>query len=114
MIHVQNNISVRNHEYGSSYPKAIAPGPRQVSCNFALLAEDDAQTTALYAAAKQRAPISAMLQLGQKQLGLMGIFMPRMTPEIPAYDDSEPRLQWQFKNNLAQGTADDEIYIAFA
>lgn len=113
-IEVKNNINVRNQEYGSSYPLAIAPGPRQVISQFTLFAEDDTQTPALYAAAKQRDIISAMLQLGQAEQELMGIFLPNVTPEIPAYDDSETRLQWQFANNLAQGTADDEIYIAFA
>ncbi len=113
-VEIKNNIDLRNQEYGFSYPKAIAPGPRQVASQFTLLAQDDSQTSGLYAAAKQRQTVSAMLQLGQRQLELMGIFLPRMTPEIPNYDDSETRLQWQFKNNLAQGTADDEIYIAFA
>ena len=55
-----------------------------------------------------------MLQLGLQQGEIMGIFLPNVMPEIPEYDDSETRLQWQFKNNLAQGTANDEIYIAFA
>lgn len=113
-IELKNNINVRNQEYGSSYPRAIAPGPRQVVSQFTLLAQDDSQTSALYGAAKQRQLISAMLQLGQQQGELMGIFLSNMTPEIPNYDDSETRLQWEFKNNLAQGIADDEIYIAFA
>ena len=113
-IELKNNINVRNQEYGSSYPRAIAPGPRQVVSQFTLLVQDDSQTSALYAAAKQRQSISAMLQLGQQQGELMGIFLSNMTPEIPNYDDSETRLQWQFKNNLAQGVADDEIYLAFA
>jgi hypothetical protein len=55
-----------------------------------------------------------MLQLGQQQGQLMGIYMPNVTPEIPNYIDSDLRLVWDFNNNLAQGTADDEIYIAFA
>ncbi len=113
-VEVKNNIDVRNHEFGSSYPTAIAPGIRQVASSFTLLAQDDAQTTALYAAAKQRTLISAMLQLGGQQGQLMGIFLPSVTPEIPDYNDSETRLQWQFKNNLAQGTSNDEIYVAFA
>jgi hypothetical protein len=113
-LEVKNNLDVRNHEFGSSYPTAIAPGMRQVACNFTLLAEDDAQTTALYAAAKQRTSISAMLQLGRQQGQLMGLFLPAVTPEIPNYNDSETRLQWEFKNNLAQGTSNDEIYIGFA
>jgi hypothetical protein len=87
---------------------------RVVSSNFTLLAQDDAQTTALYAAAKQRHPISAMLQLGQQQGQLMGVFLPRITPEIPNYKDSETRLLWEFKHNRAQGSSDDEVSIAFA
>jgi hypothetical protein len=55
-----------------------------------------------------------MLQLGQQQGQLMGIYMPNVTPEMPDYVDSDLRLTWTFNNNLAQGTADDEIYIAFA
>ncbi|MBV8553389.1 MAG: hypothetical protein JOY54_18995 [Acidobacteriaceae bacterium] len=113
-IAVKNNLDVRNREYGSSYPLAIVPGQRQVVSEFTLFAQDDAQTKALYGAAKQRNPVPAMLQLGQQQGQLFGIFMPQIVPEIPNFDDSETRLQWQFKNNLAQGFANDEIYIAFA
>jgi len=113
-IALKNNIDLRSLEFGSSYPLAMTPGPRQVSSTFTVLAQDDAQTTALYAAAKNRILISAMLQLGQQQGQLMGIYLSAVTPEIPAYDDSTTRLQWQFKNNLAQGVNDDEIYVAFA
>jgi hypothetical protein len=113
-VEINNNIDVRNQEFGFSYPQAIAPGPRQVASNFTIFAQDDTQTKALYAAAKQRGLLSAMLQLGQQQGELMGIYMPLVTPEIPNFDDSETRLQWQFRNNLAQGTTDDEIFIAFA
>jgi hypothetical protein len=113
-IAVKNNIDVRNQEFGSSYPRAIAPGMRQAASTFTVFAQDDAQTTALYAAAKQRTSVQAMLQLGQQQGELMAVFMANVTPEIPNYEDSETRLQWTFKNNLAQGTAEDELFIAFA
>jgi hypothetical protein len=113
-IEVNNNIALRNMEYGSSYPRAIAPGERDVASTFTLFAQDDSQTEALYIAAKDRALVSAMLQLGQQNGQILGIFMPSVTPEIPAYIDSQTRLQWQFKNNLAQGTAENEISIAFA
>jgi hypothetical protein len=113
-IEVKNNINLRNREYGSSYPLAIAPGPRRAVCDFTLLAQDNPQTAALYAAGKNRQAITAMLQLGQRQRELMGIFMPKIMPEVPRYDDSETRLQWHFNNNLGQGIADDEIYVAFA
>lgn len=113
-VEVKNNLDVRNQEFGSSYPRAIAPGMRQVISTFALFAQDDEQTTALYAAAKQRVPVAAMLQLGQQTGQVMGLFMPGVMPEIPNFDDSQTRLQWSFKNNLAQGSAENEVYIAFA
>jgi len=113
-IEIKNNIVLRNAEFGSSYPTSIIPGEREVMSHFVLMAQDDAQTTSLYAAAKLRNPVSAMLQLGQQQGQLMGIMLPNVVPEIPSYHDSQPRLQWEFKNNRAQGTSDDEVFIAFA
>jgi len=113
-IEVKNNIVPRDREFGSSYPKAILAGRREVIADFNMFAQDDADTAALYAAAKSRTPTSAMLQLGQGVRQLMGIFLPAIVPEIPAYNDADARLEWEFKNNVAQGYADDEIYIAFA
>ncbi|MDQ2843304.1 MAG: hypothetical protein M3Y72_20155 [Acidobacteriota bacterium] len=113
-LQLKNNVETRGHEYGSSIPMSIAPGPREVLSRFSLLAQDDAQTVALYAASKQRQPIPAMLQMGQQQGQLAGIYMPQIVPEIPVFNDSETRLQWDFENNLAQGMSNDEIFIAFA
>jgi hypothetical protein len=114
MIEIKNNIAMRDREFGSSYPRAIAPGEREVASTFTLFAQDDPQTKALYVAAKDRAVVSAMLQLGQQTGQIMGVFMPSVMPEVPGYVDSQTRLQWEFKSNLAQGTAEDEITIAFA
>lgn len=113
-ITVNNNIEVRNREFGSSYPRAIAPGLRVVNSEFTLLAQDDDQTAALYTAAKSLNPIPAMIQLGQQQGRIMAVFLPNVVPEIPNYNDAETRLQWEFKNNRAQGSSNDEIAIAFA
>ena len=68
---------------------------------------------ALYQAARQRSPIGVMLQLGEQTKQLFGAYMPAMVPEVPEFDDSETRLQWKFQNDRAQGTVDDELYIAF-
>lgn len=113
-LEVKNNVDVRNQEFGSSYPRGFAAATREVATNFTVFAQDDAQTEALYAAAKARTTISAMLQLGRQQGQLLAAYLKAVTPEIPNYDGSETRLQWTFKNNLAQGTAEDEIYVAFA
>ena len=113
-VEIKNNVAMRANEFGSSYPRAIAAGEREVVSRFSLLAQDDAQTVALYTAAKQRSPIPALLQLGQQQGQLMGIYMPNVVPEIPIYNDSALRLEWEFNNNLAQGISNDEVFIAFA
>jgi hypothetical protein len=113
-IQLRNSIELRNQEFGSSYPRAAVPGLRQISTTFALFAQDDSQTLALYSAAKNRDAISIMLQMGKQTGQLMGAYLPSVLPVIPTFDDSENRLRWRFKNNLAQGISDDELYIAFA
>jgi hypothetical protein len=113
-IAIKNNIAVRAREFGSSYPMAQVPGPREVLISFTLFAQSDTSTTDLYVAAKTRAPISAMLQLGQQGGQMMAVYLPKVVPSLPLYHDSEPYLLWEFKNDLAQGVANDEAYIAFA
>jgi hypothetical protein len=108
-----NNLELRASEYGSILPSVIAPGPRTVSMNFSLYQMDDAGTAALYQAARQRSPISVMMQLGQQQGELFGIYMQSVVPEVPAFDDSDKRQQWQFQSCRAQGSVNDEIYVAF-
>ena len=110
---LENNIALRLQEFGSDFPRCITAGARAVTLNFSLFEQDDAQTPGLYQAARQRSPIGVMLQLGEQTGQLFGIYMPAMVPEVPEFDDSETRLQWKFPNSRAQGTVDDELYIAF-
>jgi hypothetical protein len=113
-LQVSNGLDERNHEFGSSTPLAVAPGPRTVLLGLSLFQKDDAATASLYQAARQRSPISVMLQLGQTNGQLFGIYLKSVVPEIPEFDDSQTRLQWKFNKSQAQGTADDEIAVAFA
>jgi hypothetical protein len=112
-FNLNNNLDLRNHEFGSPLARAIAPGTRDVSMSFSLYQTDDAATKTLYQAARQRSPISVMIQLGQDDGQLFAINMNSVIPEVPAYDDSENRLQWKFDSSRAQGTIDDEVTIAF-
>jgi hypothetical protein len=32
---------------------------------------------------------------------------------VPQFDDSDKRLQWKFTDTKAQGTAEDEVVVAF-
>jgi len=108
-----NNVAQRLQEFGSDLARCIAAGERTVRLNCRMFEQDDEQTKSLYQAARQRSPIGAMLQLGEQAGQLFGAYMPAMVPEVPAFDDGETRLQWSFENDRAQGTVDDELYIAF-
>jgi hypothetical protein len=81
--------------------------------NFAVYEQGAQQTRDLYQAARQRSPVSVMLRLGEQPGQMMGVYMKSVVPEVPEFDDSERRLQWRFSNSQAQGTADDEIVVAF-
>jgi hypothetical protein len=110
---LDNAVELRVKEFGSDFAQCIAAGQRSVKLNFELFEQSDAQTQGLYQAARQRSPIGVMFQLGEQTNQLFGAYMPAMVPEVPDFDDSETRLQWKFQNDRAQGTVDDELYIAF-
>jgi hypothetical protein len=113
-VKLKNNLQPRNQEFGAIYPRSMASGARQVLANFSLFAQDDAQTEALYTAAKLRTAVAMMLQLGQQQGQIMGVYLPSIVPEMPMYDDRETRLIWEFSGNVAKGVNNDELFIAFA
>ncbi|MCW5981900.1 MAG: hypothetical protein KIT09_27695 [Bryobacteraceae bacterium] len=113
-IELDNNLDMRAREFGSSGPRCVTPGQRAVRANFSLYEQPDAQTKTLYQAARQRSPISVMFQLGIQTTQLCGVYLKSVVPEVPEYEDDEARLEWRFRHCRAQGTIDDEIYIAFA
>jgi hypothetical protein len=112
-VTLANNLELRASEFGAILPSTIAPGQRTVSISFSLYQMDNTATAGLYQAARQRSPISVMMQLGQQQGELFGIYMQSVVPEVPAFDDSDKRQQWQFQSCRAQGSVNDEIYVAF-
>jgi hypothetical protein len=108
-----NSADLRVKEFGSDFAQCIAVGQRKITLDLELFELPDTQTAGLYQAARQRSPISVMLQLGEQTNQLFGAYMPAMVPEVPDFDDSETRLQWKFQNSRAQGTVGNELYIAF-
>ena len=112
-IVVDNDLDLRNREFGTSVPQCIAAGKRSVSTDFKLYEKPDTATKALYQAARQRSPIPVMFQLGQQATQLCGVYMKSMIPEVPEFLDDENRLEWRFQDCRAQGTINDEIYVAF-
>jgi len=112
-IAFNNNVDLREREFGTLLPSAISPGLREVTLDFSLYQQDNAATQALYQAGRQKSPISVMIQLGQQQGQLFGIYMKSVIPEVPEFSDAETRQQWQFQNCRAQGSVDDELFVAF-
>jgi len=110
---LRNNLDMRANEFGSSLPRAIAPGQRDVRGAFDLYSMDDQATAALYQAARQQSPVTMMFQLGQMAGQMLGVYLQSVIPEVPEFDDGKARLQWQFRPSRAQGTNDDEIVVAF-
>jgi len=112
-VKVTNQANLRDHEFGSTYARGMSAGMRSIEVDFSIYQQDDTQTKALYQAARQESPISAMIQLGQQPGQLAGIYLQDLMLTTPAFDDGEDRQQWIFKNCRAQGISDDEISIAF-
>src|SRR5262249_25849952 len=110
---LENSVDLRVKEFGSDLARCVAAGERKVSLNFEIFQQVDSQTAGMYQAARQRSPVGVMLQLGEQTNQLFGAYMPAMIPEVPAYDDGQTRLAWKFQGSRAQGTANDELYIAF-
>ena len=81
--------------------------------DFEIYASDEDASKDLYQAARQRSPIHVMLQLGQQQGQLFGVYLKSVQLETPEFDDTETRLRWKFSACRAQGSADDEMMIAF-
>jgi hypothetical protein len=110
---LQNNLDARITEFGSSVPRAVNPGRRDVLVDLDLFGQDDGSTVSLYQAAKQRAPIVVALQLGKATGQLFGMYMKSVVPELPDFAGQETRQQWQFRGAQAQGLGDDEVAVAF-
>jgi hypothetical protein len=112
-VSLDNSIDARNREFGSSLIRCVNAGVRKVDLDFELYGSDDSASTALYAAAKQRSPISVMMQLGEQPGQLFGVLAKSVVAETPHFDDSETRLRWKFSGARAQGSSDDELVVAF-
>jgi hypothetical protein len=112
-VRLRNNLELRNREFGSSLPRAVVPGEREVTADFELYASDDEQTQGLYQAARQGSAIRAMFQLGDQPGQLFGAYMKSLVPTMPEFDDNETRLAWKFSGCRAQGSGEDELVVAF-
>ncbi len=112
-IRLDNDLDFRNREFGSSVPQCIVPGVRAVTADIELFETDEEATRGLYAAARAESGIGVMFQLGEATGQMLGVYLPRIDPELPEFDDGERVLGWRFSSARARGSANDEMYIAF-
>ena len=112
-VTLQNALDKREREFGTDIPRCLAPGMRTVQADIELFETNDDATRALYQAARQSSPIAVILQLGQQPGQLAGVYLKSVVPEVPQFDDSQTRLQWKLSGCRAQGTGNDEMYVAF-
>ena len=112
LIQVKNNIETRNFELGSMQPLALSPGSREVDLQFEVYCTDASIFAELYHAAQNDAPVPLTLQLGNRPGAMAAVYVKSFVPQVPQYDDSENQLLWHFSASRAQGSGDDEIYVA--
>jgi hypothetical protein len=113
LVQLDNGIELRNREFGMSLPQAIVAGTRRVIARLEMLEADDSATRDLYSAARSDTPVAVMFQLGQATGQLMGVYMEKVVPQVPVFNDEEPVLKWDFGDSRAQGLVNDEIVVAF-
>lgn len=111
-LRLQNGLQLRKNELGSALPLGIAPGERRVMFDFDLFETDDSNTQALYAAARNRTPLVAFLQLGVVPGHLFAAYMKSLVPQPPKNDARDLESKWSFSGGRAAGSTDDE-WMAF-
>ena len=112
-IEIQNDLDTRSKEFGTTLPLAVVPGMRSVSLTLELFEQDDAATTALYQAAQATIARQRDVPVGTSAGSTDGDLSEKPGAGVPQFDDSDKRLQWKFTDTRAQGTAEDEIVVAF-
>lgn len=111
-ITIDNNIEPRTDEFGCFQTKAFVLGRRNVKLDLTVFERNDTLSQELYTKAVNNEPIPVMLQMGSQNGSLFAVYMPSVLFPVPDFNDSQTRLLWQFKNAIAMGLANDEIFIA--
>jgi len=113
-VSINNNIAFRRTDFGSLRARCLVPGDREVQVELEMYSQDRAVFNELYEAARMRNGLPLMVQLGSAPGQLCGLWIPNFVPEVPEFLDDEPRLRWKVRASQAQGTSEDEVYVAFA
>ncbi|WP_031498577.1 phage tail tube protein [Bryobacter aggregatus] len=111
-IHIDNDIQPRTDEFGCFSTKGFVLGRRKVSLDLTVFERNDELSQALYTRAVNNEPVSVMLQIGNQPGSMFAIYLPAVLFPVPAFNDGQSRLLWQFRNAVALGMQNDEVFLA--
>lgn len=112
-IRVKNNIDFRSRDFGGLAPRCIVAGDREVTVDLELYSQDRTMFDDLYRAARDRAAIPLMIQMGETPGAMCAVYVPMLVPAVPELLDGEERLRWRLRGSAALGTEEDEIHVSF-
>jgi hypothetical protein len=73
---------------------------------------NDELSQALYTKAVNNEPVPVMLQMGNQPGAMFAVYLPAVLFPVPDFKDDQSRLLWQFRNAVAMGLQNDEVFIA--
>lgn len=111
-VRIDNNIEPRTDEFGCFSTKAFVLGRRKVALSLTVFERNDELSQALYTKAVNNEPVPVMLQMGNQPGAMFAVYLPAVLFPVPAFKDDQPRLLWQFRNAVAMGLQNDEVFIA--
>jgi len=112
-VTVKNHIELRGNDFGTLLPRCVVPGDREVLVDLELYSREGGVFDEMYQAARSRSPLPVMLQLGEQESQMCGVYIPNLSPVVPEFGDEESRQRWRLQGSIAVGTMEDEIYVAF-
>lgn len=112
-IRIRNHVELRWRDFGLTEAKCAAPGDRAVTIDLEIYGNASEACEAIYASARRREPIPFMVQMGSIPGGMCSIYVPNFIPTPPEFLDGEERLRWRLRGATAEGTREDEVYVAF-
>ena len=112
-IRLRNNVELRWRDFGLLEPKCAVPGNRSVDIDLEVYGTSAEACQTLYEHAVRREPTALMVQMGGTAGALCGVYIPYFIPAPPEFLDGEERLRWRLRGSVAQGTREDEMFVAF-
>jgi hypothetical protein len=113
-LKLSNHLKRGPHDFSSPALQRVSPGFRSCELGFIALPQTDGALEELYIAAQNGQTMPVTFQIGTQLGQMISVYMPRLMPAVPVFDDSEARLCMRFANCVPGGTNNDEVFVALA